>query len=91
MAERFVAPSEAFVDSGQNRRRHIGRKMFVSGCQRRRRLFVMSTAHVSSLTARHAHIDAQLDKEQNRPRPDGELIAALKKQKLRLKETIARL
>jgi hypothetical protein len=48
----------------------------------------MSTAHVFSLAAKHADIDAKLDAEQRRPHPDTTLIAMLKKQKLRLKEAI---
>ncbi len=49
----------------------------------------MSTAHVSSLSAKHADIEARLNDEQRRPQPDAALIAVLKKQKLRLKEAIA--
>ncbi len=49
----------------------------------------MRTAHVASLAARHASIEARIDQEQNRPRPDGDLVAVLKKQKLRLKEAIS--
>jgi hypothetical protein len=49
----------------------------------------MNTAHVSSLTAKHANIEARLDDEQRRPLPDTTVIALLKKQKLRLKEAIA--
>ena len=48
----------------------------------------MSTAHVSSLTAKHAEIDARLAAEQRRPLPDMTVVKSLKKQKLRLKETI---
>lgn len=49
----------------------------------------MSTSHVSSLAAKHADIEARLNDEQRRPKPDTVLIASLKKQKLRLKEEIA--
>ena len=49
----------------------------------------MSTAHVSSLAAKHANIEARLTDEQRRPQPDTVLIALLKKQKLRLKEEIS--
>jgi len=48
----------------------------------------MSTAHVSSLAAKHATIEARLHEEQRRPLPDATAIALLKKQKLRLKEAI---
>lgn len=49
----------------------------------------MSTAHVSSLAAKHASIEARLNDEQRRPKPDSAVVAILKKQKLRLKEAIA--
>jgi uncharacterized protein len=49
----------------------------------------MSDAHVSSLTAKHAEIEARLTDEQRRPRPDQVIVAMLKKQKLKLKEAIA--
>ncbi len=48
----------------------------------------MSTAHVFSLAAKHADIEAKLEAEQRRPMPDTALIAMLKKQKLRLKEAM---
>ncbi|MES2290467.1 MAG: DUF465 domain-containing protein [Pseudomonadota bacterium] len=49
----------------------------------------MSNAHVSSLTAKHAEIEARINDEQRRPLPDMNVVALLKKQKLRLKEAIA--
>lgn len=49
----------------------------------------MSNAHVSSLTAKHAEIEARISDEQRRPLPDTKVVALLKKQKLRLKEAIA--
>jgi uncharacterized protein len=49
----------------------------------------MSEAHVSSLAAKHANIEARLDEEQRRPLPDTTILAMLKKQKLKLKEAIA--
>ena len=49
----------------------------------------MTTAHVSSLAAKHAEIEARLNDEQRRPRPDEVVIAMLKKRKLRLKEALA--
>jgi hypothetical protein len=55
----------------------------------RRSQEAMSTAHVSSLAAKHAEIEARLTDEQRRPRPDEVLVAMLKKQKLRLKEALA--
>jgi hypothetical protein len=49
----------------------------------------MNIAHLSSLNATHAKIEARLTDEQRRPNPDSALLAILKKQKLRLKEAIA--
>lgn len=49
----------------------------------------MSTAHVSSLAAKHAEIETRINEEQRRPLPDMNVVALLKKQKLRLKEAIA--
>lgn len=49
----------------------------------------MNTAHASSLAAKHADLDARIGAEQGRPRPDVELIARLKKLKLRLKEALS--
>ena len=50
--------------------------------------FGMENAHLSALTAKHAGLDAQIDHEQQRPLPDGPLIAMLKKQKLKIKEAM---
>ena len=50
----------------------------------------MPTAHASSLAAKHAQLDARIDEETRRPRPDEVLLAMLKKQKLRLKEMMTR-
>ena len=48
----------------------------------------MATAHVASLAAKHAEIEAMIGNETRRPMPDTTLLAQLKKQKLRLKELI---
>ena len=48
----------------------------------------MTTAHASSLAAKHAQLDARIESETRRPRPDEVLLAMLKKQKLRLKEAL---
>ncbi|MET0249666.1 MAG: YdcH family protein [Sphingobium sp.] len=50
----------------------------------------MDNSHISALSAKHAGIDARLKAESNRPLPDTVLVASLKKQKLRLKEEMAR-
>lgn len=46
----------------------------------------MQTAHFSALEAKHAGLDRQIAAEAQRPLPDATALAALKKQKLRLKE-----
>lgn len=50
----------------------------------------MASAHDSTLAARHAAIDHRLAEEANRPLPDALTVAALKKQKLKLKEAMTR-
>ena len=51
----------------------------------------MEKARSSALIAKHAGLDARIAAENNRPAPDSYVLAQLKKQKLRLKETIAQL
>lgn len=48
----------------------------------------MLTAHISALEAKHARLDQQIVAETQRPLPDTGLLAALKKQKLRIKEAM---
>ena len=48
------------------------------------------SSHVDALQTKHAGLEAQLREEMARPAPDTATIQALKKQKLRLKEEIAR-
>jgi hypothetical protein len=51
----------------------------------------MPNAHVETLHARHARLDATLADEARRPHPDQERISRLKREKLQLKEEINRL
>ena len=51
----------------------------------------MSTTHSSAMLAKHAGIEARIEFESRRPAPDMMLISQLKKQKLRIKEALARL
>lgn len=46
----------------------------------------MASAHLDSLTAKHARLETSLSEELQRPVPDAYRCADLKKQKLRLKE-----
>lgn len=48
------------------------------------------SSHLEALTAKHAGLEARLREEMARPVPDAGRLQALKKQKLRLKEEIAR-
>jgi hypothetical protein len=51
----------------------------------------MTDSHSAAMMARHAELDRQLVREQRRAAPDTTLVALLKKQKLKLKEALARL
>lgn len=48
----------------------------------------MEKAHSSALMAKHAGLDARISAETRRPAPDTNLLAELKKQKLKIKEAI---
>lgn len=50
----------------------------------------MHTAHLSALTAKHSKLDQRIAVEAQRPLPDQMLLAQLKKEKLRVKEEMAR-
>lgn len=52
---------------------------------------IMQTAHHSALAAKHAVLDRQIAAETQRPLPDATTIAALKKQKLMIKEELEQL
>jgi uncharacterized protein len=45
--------------------------------------------HVSALRMKHAELEEKLEREENRPLPDSNLILSLKKQKLHLKDALA--
>ncbi|MEY4780294.1 MAG: hypothetical protein RLZZ607_1607 [Pseudomonadota bacterium] len=49
------------------------------------------SSHVTALQRKHEHLSAVVEAAQRQPAADDLEIAALKKQKLRLKEEIARL
>jgi len=50
----------------------------------------MQNAHLSALNAKHSMLDQRIAAESQRPLPDQMLLAQLKKQKLRVKEAMAR-
>ncbi|WP_010183979.1 DUF465 domain-containing protein [Sphingomonas sp. PAMC 26605] len=51
----------------------------------------MQTAHHTALTAKHAILDQQIVTETQRPLPDAAALAALKKQKLKIKQQLAQM
>ncbi len=50
----------------------------------------MTNSHSAVLQAKHARLDAQIQNEARRAAPDTMLVAMLKKQKLKIKEALAR-
>jgi hypothetical protein len=44
--------------------------------------------HLESLKTKHADLDAKIAAEECRPHPDDDVIHDLKKQKLRIKDTL---
>ena len=50
-----------------------------------------SIERLDSLKARHAGLEAQIAEENKKPHPDDTMIHALKKEKLKIKDEIARL
>lgn len=48
----------------------------------------MEKAHMAALETRHAGLEARIEAEHHRPHPDDFTIVKLKKQKLRLKDTL---
>jgi hypothetical protein len=48
-------------------------------------------ARIETLKDRHAHLEARIASEDQRPAPDSETMGLLKREKLRLKEEMARL
>jgi hypothetical protein len=45
---------------------------------------------IAALRERHAALERQIDEENSRPHPDEDRIASLKRQKLQIKDEIAR-
>ncbi|WP_419825817.1 YdcH family protein [Sphingomonas sp.] len=50
----------------------------------------MNSSHSATLVARHAGLDDRIALESRRPAPDQSVLARLKKQKLKIKEALAR-
>ena len=49
----------------------------------------MSSAHYDALETKHAALESRIADEQHRPLPDANVVADLKKQKLKIKEEMA--
>lgn len=47
--------------------------------------------HLDSLRSKHAGLKRSIDDEMHRPMPDQELVARLKREKLRIKDELSRL
>ncbi len=48
----------------------------------------MEASHVHSLEIKHAGLDRLIEEETRRPAPDASRIAQLKKEKLKIKDTL---
>lgn len=49
------------------------------------------TTHQAALESKHTALDKRIAEESTRPLPDAQVLAGLKKQKLKLKEELASL
>jgi hypothetical protein len=47
--------------------------------------------YVESLRSKHAHLEQEIDEELHRPLPDQSVLTRLKREKLRIKDEMARL
>jgi hypothetical protein len=47
--------------------------------------------YVESLRSKHAHLEQEIDDELHRPLPDQSILTRLKREKLRIKDEMARL
>ncbi len=52
---------------------------------------MMMADRIDTLKFEHANLDAALEEENSRPRPDDSAIAQIKREKLRVKDEIAKL
>ena len=48
-------------------------------------------SHLDSLNEQHSHLEHEIEEESHRPQPDSLKLSALKREKLRIKEEMARL
>jgi uncharacterized protein YdcH (DUF465 family) len=57
----------------------------------RKEEMAMENTHFSALVTKHADLDARISQESQRPQPDMATLSRLKKEKLKLKEEMARI
>jgi hypothetical protein len=57
----------------------------------RERLTVSLDSRIEALRAKHAELEKSIHEQEIHPKPDDDIIHALKKQKLRVKDELARL
>jgi uncharacterized protein len=50
----------------------------------------VNNSHMSALRVKHQELEDKLEREENRPLPDSRLVLNLKKQKLHLKDVMAK-
>lgn len=65
--------------------------LYYTGCIEQKELLMTTEAHVSALESKHHRLETQIDGELHRPSPDQSRLTSLKREKLRIKEEIARL
>ena len=46
-------------------------------------------AHIQALKSKHQDLEAKIEEENSRPLPDEDLIAGLKREKLKIKDELA--
>jgi hypothetical protein len=51
----------------------------------------MTSPHLDALCARHLQLEGKISEETHRPQPDSMRLSALKRQKLKVKEEMARI
>jgi hypothetical protein len=56
-----------------------------------RRSWMTGAQRIESLRAKHSRLEIEIDQEAHRPLPDTVQLAALKREKLRIKEQILRM
>jgi hypothetical protein len=80
-----------FVVGRRDNRRHARAENILRFRSQREECRMNNQAHVEMLVEKHARLENEIYEESHRPAPDQVLISDLKRQKLRIKDEIARL